>query len=216
MLPEKFTKKQQIRSRLDGGLELDGSVRPLLASTKDELLGHHVWEYRRAAGEDRDPRPMYSQVSLQGCHQSLTPSYRLPQSVGSIRVLDELGMAQNPERQGAEATLPLWNVDPEGQHATGLGNDDVQDTNTVLNSLTADANAWALSFCRDFLALHELNHDHDCTHTCIKYVKKGKESAETALKKGWTVACRFFFYQVLILSYMCAEAQKMIAKAFRR
>ena len=158
-------------------------MKPLLASTKDELLGHHVLEYRRAAEEERDPRPMYSQVSLQGCHQSLTPSYRLPQSVGSIRVLDELGMAQNPERQSATATLSSWNVDLEGQHATGLGNDDVQDPNTVLNSLTADANAWALSFCRDFRALHQLNHDHDCTHTCIKYVKKGKESAETALKK---------------------------------
>ena len=216
VLPEKFTKKQQLRSRLDGGVELDGSVRPLLASTKDELLGHHVLEYRRAAEEERDPRPMYSQVSLQGCHQSLTPSYRLPQSVGSIRVLDELGMAQNPERQGATATLPWWNVDLEGQHATGLGNDDVQDPNTVLNSLTADANAWALSFCRDFRALHQLNHDHDCTNTCIKYVKKGKESAEKALKKGWTIACRFFFYHVLTLTYMCAEAKKMITKAFRR
>ena len=102
------------------------------------------------------------------------------------------------------------------KHATGLGNDDVQDPNTVLKRLTADANAWALSFCRDFRALHQLNHDHDCTHTCIKYVKKGKESAEKALKKGWTVACRFFFYHVFILTYMCAEAQKMITKAFRR
>ena len=77
VLPEKI-KKQQLRSRLDGGVELDGSVRPLLASTKDELFGHHVLEYRRAAEEERDPRRMYSQVSLQGCHQSLTPSYRLP------------------------------------------------------------------------------------------------------------------------------------------
>ena len=48
MLPEKFTKKQQIRSRLDGGVELDGSVRALLETTKEELLGHHVLEQSRA------------------------------------------------------------------------------------------------------------------------------------------------------------------------
>ena len=33
VLPEKFTKKQQIQSRLDGGLELDGPRRQLLATT---------------------------------------------------------------------------------------------------------------------------------------------------------------------------------------
>ena len=86
----------------------------------------------------------------------------------------------------------------------------------MLNSLTADARAWSLSYCRDFRALHQLNHDHDCTSTCIKYVKKTKESAEKALKKGWTVACRFFFYQILIFTYMCTEAGKMITKAIRR
>ena len=68
-------------------------MRPLLESTKEELPGHHVLEYRRAAHEETEPRPMYSQVSLQGCHQSLMPSYRLPQSVGSIRILDEVGIA---------------------------------------------------------------------------------------------------------------------------
>ena len=139
VLPEKFTKKQQIQSRLDGGIELDGSVRPLLASTKDELLGHHVLEHRRAAAEERDPRPMYSQVSLQGCHQSLMPSYRLPQMVGSIPILDELGMVRNPESQKTTASLRLWSLDEEGQHVTGIGNEDGQDSSTVLNSLTADA-----------------------------------------------------------------------------
>ena len=164
----------------------------MLASTKDELLGHHVLEYRRAAEEERDPRPMYSQVSLQGCHQSLMPSYRLPQSVGSIRILDELGMVQNPDNHETTPMLPCWSLDEEGQHVTGLENDEAQDSSTVLNTLTADANAWALSFCRDFRALHQFNHDHDCTSTCIKYVKKGKESAEKALQKGWSVAGRCF------------------------
>ena len=91
VLPEKFTKKQQYQSRLDGGVELDGSKREELAITADELPGHHVLEHRRAAAEGRAPVAMYSQASLQGCHQSLMPSYRLPQNLGARKVLDEVG-----------------------------------------------------------------------------------------------------------------------------
>lgn len=120
VLPEQFTKKQQLRSILDGGVELDGSVRSLLATQKNKLSGHHVLEYRRAAEEERDPRPMYSQVSLQGCHQSLTPSYRLPQSTGSIRPLNELGMAQSTGFQHIKSDLPVWHVSSEGPHVTGV------------------------------------------------------------------------------------------------
>lgn len=140
------------------------------------------------------------------------PSYRLPQSVGSVRILDDLGMAQNTESHNTEshntAPLPYWSLETQEQHVSRIGQDEATEATAVLNSLTADANAWALSFCRDFRALHQLNHDHDCTSTCIKYVKKGKENAEKALKKGWTVACRFFFYHIVILTYMCAVAKK--------
>ena len=51
VLPEKFTKKQQIRSRLDGGVELDGSVRAFLETTREERLGHQVLEQTRAVAE---------------------------------------------------------------------------------------------------------------------------------------------------------------------
>ena len=79
-----------------------------------------------------------------------------------------------------------------------------------------DASTFALSFCRDFRALHQLNHDHDCTSTCIKYVKRGKEAAEKSLQKGWSVACRFFFFHIVVFTYLCEAAQKMVTKAFRR
>ena len=183
VLPEKFTKKQQIRSRLDGGVELDGSVRALLETTKEELLGHRVLEQSRAAAEEREPRPTYSQVSLQGCHQSLMPSYRLPQSVGSVRVLSELGMSSDGESKGTTRALPLWILDEEQRHVVGIGSGEAEESKSMLHSLTGDAHEWSLSFCRDFRALHQFNHDHDCTMTCIKYVKKGKEAAEKALDK---------------------------------
>ena len=52
-----------------------------------------------------------------------------------------------------------------------------------------DANKWGRSFCRDFRALHQLNHNHDCTSTCIKYIKqKAKDIAQDALRLGKVVA----------------------------
>ena len=92
VLPEKFTMKQQRQSRLDGGTELDGSQRKFLPVTVQELPGHHVLEERKSAAEGRPPVSMYAQASLHGCHQSLMPSYRLPQNVGTRQVLDEMGM----------------------------------------------------------------------------------------------------------------------------
>ena len=86
-------------------------MRALLETTKEELLGHHVLEQSRAAAEEREPRPTYSQVSLQGCHQSLMPSYRLPQSVGSVRVLSELGMSSDGENKEKIWALPPWILD---------------------------------------------------------------------------------------------------------
>ena len=56
----------------------------------------------------------------------------------------------------------------------------------------ADATAYAVSYCRDFRALHQLSHDHDCRSTCVKYVKpKVKAAAEERVKRGLVVACRF-------------------------
>ena len=113
MLPEKFTKKQQIQSRLDGGLELDGSRRQLLATTSQELPGHHVREHSRAHAEQRPPLSCHSQVSLQGCHQSLMPTYRLPQSVCNVISLDEVGMTSDTVRVVVPAKPLRWCTDEE-------------------------------------------------------------------------------------------------------
>lgn len=211
VLPEKFTKKQQLQSRLDGGVELDGSRRQLLETTPQELPGHHVLEHRRAHAEQRPPLSLYTQVSLQGCHQSLMPTYRLPQRTLSITLLDEVGMTSD-DQQGEATAGPLrWCVGDEDDYVVGIersavcndraeqpavenvgGRDNAEQLVTV-EDYVADANAFAASYCRDFRALHQLNHDHDCTSTCVKYVqKKGKAAAEEALRSGRVVACRFF------------------------
>ena len=213
VLPEQFTKKQQQHSRLDGGLELDGTRRDLLATTETELPGHHVLERRLAAAEGRAPLSMYSQVSLRGCHQSLMPSYRLPQGLGGRKTLDEVGMWSATHSAEQPVLLPpTWAIDEDGDHVTGplatVGAEHSDDPGSAarpasLEALLSDAGDFALSFCRDFRALHQFNHDHDCTSTCIKYVaKKCKEAAESALRKGKVVACRFFFFYIVVLMYV--------------
>jgi len=95
---------------------------------------------------------------------------------GLLHPPDEYGSAQQPVGPPP---------DEEGRAGQPAGFQD----------LITDAKSFALSFGRDFRALHQLNHDHDCTSTCIKYVqKKCKEAAQEALRRGRVVACRFFFF----------------------
>ena len=120
VLPEKFTKKQQLQSRLDGGLELDGTRRLLLESTPQELPGHHVREHLRAHAEQRPLLSFYSQVPLQGCHQSLMPTYRLPQSVCSVTPLDEVGMTNEAQRVAVTTKAFSWYAQEESDRIAGL------------------------------------------------------------------------------------------------
>ena len=51
VLPEPFSKKQQVQSRLDGGEEIDGTRRRLLEVTAPEPQGHVVRERTVAEAE---------------------------------------------------------------------------------------------------------------------------------------------------------------------
>jgi hypothetical protein len=86
--------------------------------------------------------------------------------------------------------------------------------------IVQDANRFALSYVRDFRALHQFNHDHDCTTTCIKYVaKQCRDTAQEALKKGKVVACRFFFFHILVFNYVATTLRgigETITKRIRR
>ena len=83
-----------------------------------------------------------------------------------------------------------------------------------------DANQFALNYSRDFRALHQFNHDHDCTTTCIKYVaKQCRDAAQEALRKGKVVACRFFFFHILVFTYVAMALHgigETITKRIRR
>ena len=226
VLPEKFTRKQQNHSRLDGGVELDGSKRDLIEVTAPELPGHHEIEKRRSHVEGRPAVSMYSQASLQGCHQTLMPSYRLPQDLGARKVLDEVGMYDATGDATPNAFPPHWVMDDDAKHVmtpsvcASVRGDGSAAQPASCADIIQDAGQFALSFARDFRALHQFNHDHDCTHTCIKYVaKQCKDAAQEALRKGKVVACRFFFFHVLVFTYVVTTLQgvgETITKRIRR
>ena len=66
-----------------------------------------------------------------------------------------------------------------------------------------DAESFAFAFSRDDRALHGHNHDHNCSFTCVKYVKQNaKQIAEKGLGTSTNIVCRFFFYV-----YACARSR---------
>jgi hypothetical protein len=202
VLPEKFTLKQQMQSRLDGGLEIDGvTQRTLLPVTElDERQGHVVLEQRRANTERVQPRNYYNEVSLRGCHQSSNPWYRIQsfmeQSCTACSI-DEVGMTSARKASSALKLQTKWCQNENGQYEFKHYKDDP----TNIEDIVSDARSWMLSFVRDVRALHQLNHDHDCTSTCIKYIKKtSKGTMEQAMKAGKAVACRFYFFFIVVLT----------------
>ena len=96
--PEPFSTEQQSRSRLDGGLEVDGETRrDLLEVTAAEPQGHVVRERTLAEAEQRSFRNPYRQVPLTGCHQSMLPCYRSSAAVGHIISWTSVGSRQEAQ-----------------------------------------------------------------------------------------------------------------------
>ena len=120
VLRETLTRKQQLQSRLDGGVELDGSRRQLLETTPQELPGHHVLEHSWADAKQRPLLSLYSQVSVQGCHQRPLPTYRLPQKALSTTPLDDVGMASDDQRADALQVSPRWCTGDKGHYVMGV------------------------------------------------------------------------------------------------
>ena len=131
------------------------------------------------------------------------PSYQLPQNLGERLLLDEVGMHCTDEGMPPGAFPPFWVTDDDAEHV------ETPSTCSIATSvfsatppasrddIVQDASQYALSFARDFRALHQFNHDHDCTTTCIKYVaKQCRDAAQEALQKGKVVACRFWFFHI--------------------
>ena len=225
--PEPFTSRQQRLSRMDGGIELDGTVRDLVEVTGAEQPGHLLLEDAAAVAEQRPLRHPYKETSLRGAIQSLLPTWRLSQWFGRIVPPDERGHYEVPARvpledRSCDGSLnhQTYSVEdigevsgfimPEGREATSA-------------DLRADAEAWAVSFARDQRACHSQNHEHACTGTCIKNQPKPKTTkpddpaTERPVRAGQTIKgesvplCRFWFFRVIVF-YVEDSVKKVLRR----
>ena len=74
---------------------------------------------------------------------------------------------------------------------------------------------WQQAFARDVRCLHNGNHDHNCSATCVKYQKKkSKEEQATMLQASKAPPCRFFFYIIVVLRIVSETVERI--RRFRR
>ena len=79
-----------------------------------------------------------------------------------------------------------------------------------------DAHMWQDAFARDVRCLHNGNHDHNCSATCVKYQKKKTtEGHISMLQASKAPPCRFFFYVIIVLRII-VEAVETIRRFRRR
>ena len=173
---EKFTLRQQQLSRLDGGLEIDGTERDKLEPTPEEPLGHIAAEANAAVLANRPVGRPYRDVPLTGCHNSILPAYRQPHLAFQIfPMLDEHGchvksMSTTDAVPDILPTALPWKASEIGEAMAAIH---IKCDNAISpESFQEDAERFALSFSRDFRALHGHNHDHNCSFTCIQYVNR--------------------------------------------
>ena len=213
---EVLTKKQRKLARLDGGLEIDGTRRVCLPESPPEPHGHVALEAMAARREGRDMRSTYREVPLTGAQLCLLPHYRAPQQGEGFLPLTETGLAAStPELAQMEATprVAAVVVDRLSASAAQPG----EEPHVTAEEIRMDAEGWALAFTRDVRALHQLNHSHECSQTCLKNVKKeDKGSMQRALLRGQTVACRFFFFVILQFRVVLEGVGEVLKRIRRR
>ena len=88
-----------------------------------------------------------------------------------------------------------------------------------------DCEVWKTSFARDQRASFIQNHDHDCTATCVRYLKK-KNATELPQRAGQKIAgpsvllCRFRFFRCAaiqkeaMLKYVVRRGKELVKRAF--
>ena len=95
-----------------------------------------------AEAELRASRSPYSEVSLTGCQQSASPTYRLPQAFGQIEVPDEHGLWEPRSRAPFSHSEP-WIEDEKGE-ISGVRLPDGREASA--GDVEQDARNWARAF----------------------------------------------------------------------
>ena len=190
--PEPFTAKQQRQTRMDGGEEEDGTLRDFVELGPPVVQPHLQREATSAAAQNRMPLTgcaAYRQLPLTGAFQSSFPSYRQRFSFASLGCATQPAVADPPYRRDAE----LFSLDEEGKVQAIVRPDGKKADE---DDLARDAAAWGAHFGWDAFNNHCTNHEHNCTETCVKYVKQ-KLEAKTSLRANKVPSCRFWYFRVV-------------------
>ena len=98
--------------------------------------------------------------------------------------------------------LEVFERDSTGKVVAALKPDGTQATEADMHD---DARAWADNFGMDAFNNHCVNHEHDCTETCIKYAKKRLKAKQNLRSHkvrlfSITVFIRTYFVKVNAIS----------------
>ena len=136
-------------------------------------------------------------MPLTGCQLCTAPHYLLPQSFGQEFLLgDEGDIADSDVIQLAGLPWVFDERSGELQHFLA----DLSGNMATTSDFHADAIVFEKCFGTDVRFLHQHNHDHVCSGTCVKNVKKKtKEELLKTLKSNRAPPGRFEFFHVVLL-----------------
>ena len=153
MPPEPFTALQQKQCKFDGQLEPDGE-------TRRDYVPLAPLEHMSHIQDTAATSNVYREVSLTGAELSMLPGYRLPSSIPASAkdiFLDAPTSCFRLISKTAGVVDDILTL--EGQPCT-------------INHLLHEAKDWEKHFSKDFRFLHVITHNHECSVTCLKHVKK--------------------------------------------
>ena len=192
--PVPFSEKQQRQSRYDGGMEEDGVTERKTVHCKAAAPPAHIRQDRLRENQDQQHRNTYKQVPLTACQLCIAPNYLLPHSFGQNLKLGDEGEIDDSDVEELPG-LP-WKFDPvtgELQHFFKDMRGNIAET----ADFQQDAVVFEKCFGLDVRFLHHHNHDHECSGTCVKNVKKKtKEELAKMLKSSRAPPCRFEFWHI--------------------
>ena len=150
-----------------------------------------------AAAECRVPRlgsAAYHEVPLTGAFQATFPAHRQRTHFGQLGDVSQLTSSE--PCVASRRLQDIFIMDEEGRIVGVLL---PNGTPSSPADIASDAKQWAAHYAQDVFNNHCTNHNHDCTETCVKYVKK-KLEAKQSLRSTKVPSCRFWYFHVVTIN----------------
>ena len=196
-----FSEQQQRQSRFDGGTEDDTVTKRTFVAVRQAELPAHITRDRRQLQFEHQPcRNEYKELPLKGCQLCNAPYYLLHHSFCQEPQLGEEGECE--ESNVLQLTGLPWVFDEvTGELLHFIA--EISGRQAEALDFHKDAVVFEKCFGRDVRFLHSHNHDHNCSGTCVKNVKKkSKMELTKMLKPDRAPPCRFEFYHIVNLEIL--------------